>query len=255
MEPIELEICAGSLEDCLKAEKGGAHRVELNSALFLGGLTPTTATLKKVKEQTGLEVICMARPRPGGFCYSPLEKEVLLAEAKELLDAGADGIAFGGLNPDFSLDEELVRDMVVLIRQYPGAKAVFHRAFDLHPNPKQAMQMLIDLGVDRVLTSGQKATAPKGAALLHDLQKEFGSQIEILAGSGIRPENAQAFLKASGIRQIHASCKTLQTDPTAAAGEISYGYLPSPNECAYEAADENAIRELADLLMHLQAED
>ena len=126
---LMLEICSGSYEDCLRAERGGARRVELNSALFLGGLTPSIATVKKVLENTSLEVIAMVRPRGAGFCYLDSEFEVMMQDAKEMLDLGVHGLAFGFLKADCTIDVEKTKMMVDLIHQYKKT-AVVHRAID-----------------------------------------------------------------------------------------------------------------------------
>ena len=176
MRPI-VEICCGSYYDAKQAALGGAERIELNSALMLGGLTPTTATLRMVKRDfSKLKVITMVRPRGAGFCYSPEDFEVMEAECKELLENGADGIAFGCLREDASLDQEKMRRMTDLIKSM-GREAVFHRAFDCSADPFAATEQLISMGIDRILTSGLKPKAMEGAELLKKLQQEFGSRI------------------------------------------------------------------------------
>ena len=151
------EVCAGSVQDCINAELGGADRVELNSALYLGGLTPSLAMLKLVKEKTSLKVICMNRPRAAGFCYDDVEIETMFKDAEILLENGADGISFGFLNPDATINITHTKKMVELIHRY-RKKAVFHRAFDCVSDPYVAIQQLIDCGVDRILTSGLQPT-------------------------------------------------------------------------------------------------
>ena len=159
-----IEICCGSYEDAINAYRGGAKRIELNSALYLGGLTPSIATLELIKRNTDLEVICMVRPRDAGFCYSDLEKKQIFAEAKALLERGADGLAFGFLTEDRTIDLESTQKMVNLVHSY-GKTAVFHRAFDCVKDEKTAINELIKLNVNRVLTSGLKATVIEGKEL------------------------------------------------------------------------------------------
>ena len=113
-----IEICCGSYEDALNAYYGGAKRIELNSALYLGGLTPSVASLKLIKETTDLKVICMVRPRGGGFCYSDSEFKQLLGEAKDLLENGADGLAFGFLRENREIDLEKTKILISLIKDY-----------------------------------------------------------------------------------------------------------------------------------------
>ena len=141
--------------DARQAVLGGAGRIELNSGLMLGGLTPTTATLGLVKEQfPKLKVIAMVRPRGAGFCYTRDEFLVMERECESLLEQGADGIAFGCLKEDGSLDEEKNQRLVERIKSF-GREAVFHRAFDCSGDAFGTMEQLISMGVDRVLTSGR----------------------------------------------------------------------------------------------------
>ena len=164
MKPMFWEICCGSAADAIAAWKGGARRVELNSDLFHGGLTPTLGALRVVRrEAPGLRVMCMVRPREGGFCYTDTEYAVMREDARAFLENGADGIVFGFLHEDGTVDEGRTREMRALI----GAReAVFHRAIDVTPDWKAALDTLIDIGVTRVLTSGQRPTVPEGAETL-----------------------------------------------------------------------------------------
>lgn len=243
MKDIKIEVCAGSYRDCVAAKNGGADRVELNGAFALGGLTPTVPVLKKVKQDTGLEVIAMVRPRAGGFCYDTDEKEIMFAEAENLLENGADGLAFGFLNADGSVAVAETRKMVDLIHRYNGT-AVFHRAVDVTPDMTEAMNTLIEAGVDRVLTSGQKAKALEGAAEIARLQEACGDRIQILPGSGINAGNAGEILEKTGVSQLHASCRGYRPDPTTIGEGVSYAYLPAPHEGDFDIADEEAVRAL-----------
>ena len=134
-----LEICCGCLEDVLVADEAGADRIELNSALYLGGLTPSMATLQAVKEGCSLPVVAMVRHRGGGFCYGETEYKLMLKEAELLLQNGADGLAFGFLQEDRNLDVERTKAFVELIHSQ-GKEAVFHRAIDCVPDMEQASE-------------------------------------------------------------------------------------------------------------------
>ena len=182
---IKVEVCANSVQDCLIAQSEGADRIELISASYLGGLTPTTTVLDMVLE-SGVEIpiMAMVRPRGGGFCYSRLEKEQMFREARELLKHGANGIVFGFLTEDRKIDWIETEKMIELCDSF-GAESVFHRAFDCSDEPEYNLQRLIGLGCTRVLTSGLGANVNRGAKLLKYLQEKFGQHIEILAGSGI----------------------------------------------------------------------
>lgn len=240
-----IEVCTGSYQDCLAAWRGGASRVELNSALSVGGLTPGISTLKQVKKETGLRVICMVRPRAAGFCYGEEDAGIMFSDAALLLENGADGIAFGFLKQDGSVEPDLTAKMARLIHSYRG-EAVFHRAFDVTPDPFTAIEQLISCGIDRVLTSGQQAKAMEGIDLIRRLQEKYGNRIEILAGSGMNASNAAEMIRKTGIHQVHSSCKSYLPDPTTVRNGVSYAYLPSPHESDYDAVDETLVRRLAD---------
>jgi copper homeostasis protein len=204
---IKIEICCGNIDDVVKAAEFPIDRIELNSAMELGGLTPTVATLKKAKELTEVAVVCMTRTRTAGFYYTDISYEIMLEDARILLENGADGIVFGFLNKDNTVDIERSRKMVELIKSY-GKEAVFHKAFDQTEDPYQAMEALIKAGVDRVLTDGQSDTdILKGCPLLKDLHEKYGDRIEILPGGGVREENIKEVLELTGIKQIHMSSK------------------------------------------------
>lgn len=238
-----VEICAGGYGDCLAAFRGGAKRVELNSALSVGGLSPSLSVLRRVKAETDLQVICMVRPRAAGFCYDEEETAIMLDEASLFLSEGADGIAFGFLNADKTVDERKTEQMAKLILQN-GKEAVFHRAFDITPDADAAMETLLSCGIDRVLTSGQKKTAMEGKELLCRLQKRYGGRIEILAGGGVNAGNAAELLLQTGLRQIHSSCKSYRTDLTTEGKSVSYAYLQPPHTMEYDAVREETVREL-----------
>ena len=238
------EVCAGSVQDCINAQLGGADRVELNSALHLGGLTPSLAMLKLVKEKTSLKVICMDRPRAAGFCYDDVEIETMFEDAKILLENGADGISFGFLNSDATINVTETKKMVELIHQYQK-EAVFHRAFDCVDDPMHAIKQLIDCGVDRILTSGLQPTAMQGASVLEKLQSEFGNRIELLAGSGINANNIRAIKEQTGLHQFHGSCKEWCKDSTTTVGNVSYAYHESDDyDCVSLEKVKSIVQEL-----------
>lgn len=246
MKPV-FELCAGSYEDCLSAQKYGASRIELNSALSLGGLTPSETLLRRVKENCSLPVICMVRPREGGFFYSSDEIILMFEQAENLLLAGADGIAFGFLNEDRTINEEETRRMIDLIHVF-GKQAVFHRAIDVCQNYEEAIKCLIRLGADRILTSGQRSSAIDGTERLKEIQEKYGQQIEILPGAGISDQNAVQLLEDTGLHQVHASCKGYICDPTTRAGEVSYSAYPGEYASCFMQADPEKIQKLAGAL-------
>ena len=244
MERI-IEVCCGGYYDALQAYKGGAKRIELNSALHLGGLTPTIGSLILTKQNTDLKVICMDRPRSAGFHYDEIDFETMKADAHALMRNGADGIAFGCLDAEGNIDVEQTRQIIEIIRNYHG-EVVFHRAFDCVADPYQSIEILIDLGVDRILTSGLKAKAMQGKDLIRDLQKKYGDRIELLAGSGMNASNAKEMMDDTGIFQVHSSCKNWKYDPTTTGQEVSYGFTASPHDNDYDVVDETLVRQLVE---------
>jgi len=242
-----LEVCCGSYYDCLEAYKGKADRVELNSALYMGGLTPSIASLILTKQNTDLKVICMARPRGAGFCYEGEDYETLLLDAKIMLEYGADGIAFGCLQDDGNINESQTKEVINLIKSFGKDKeAVFHRAFDCVPDPFEAAETLINLGADRILTSGLEAKAEQGAELIRKLQRSCGDKIQILPGSGVSSKNAKQLMEYTGVTQLHSSCKTWLKDRTTTQNHVSYAY--NDDDYAYDTVDSGLVEKLAKIV-------
>jgi len=187
------------------------------------------------------------RPRGGGFCYSEDEFEVMLKDARILLEHGADGIVFGFLHSDATLDTKRTAQMVELIHSY-GKEAVFHRAIDCVKDIDNGLQQLIELKVDRVLTSGGMNTAWEGKEVIGRLQRKYGNQIEILPGAGLRKENALDFLAVAGITQLHSSCKGYHTDPTAKGSHVSYAYNTGAHELDVEVVNLEEVIALRKLI-------
>ena len=247
MQPILLEICCGSAGDAIEAAAGGADRVELCSALFLGGMTPSLGSLLEVKQRTQIPVIAMNRPRQAGFCYSPTEFAVMERDAELLLEHGADGIVFGVLNADGTID---VKRTLNLRERIGARQAVFHRAFDVTPDPFRALEKLIDLGVTRVLTSGQKNAAPDGAKLIKQLLERAKGRIEVLPGAGITVDNVRQLVQQTGCTQVHLTAFAEQQDPsTLTNADIYFGSANGPEESKYDRTDGKYVRRMKQELM------
>lgn len=207
---IKIEICCGGYEDCLTALKFPIDRIELNSALELGGLTPTIATLRNIKKITDIPICCMVRNRGGDFNYSDKEFELMYEDGLTLLENGADGLVFGCLKLNKEIDKEKTYKIVELAHKY-SKQAIFHKAFD-ETNMLSEVNNLISLGVDRILTSGglNYPDIMKGANILKKLNDNYAKEIEILPGGGVRKENIVSLLKKTGIKQIHMSASTIK---------------------------------------------
>ena len=208
IKDIAIEICIGNVDDAIRASRYPIDRIELNSALELGGLTPSIETLKYLKSKIDIDICCMVRPRGGDFYYTETEFEVMLKDAKNLLEAGADGIVFGFLNEDGTVNRTRTTKICELIASYQK-QAVFHKAFDETPDKDEAAQTLIDCGVSRVLTSGG-AVYPyilDGCQVINRLYRKFGEQLQFLPGGGVRVENIKEVVTVAGSGQIHMTAK------------------------------------------------
>lgn len=242
MKNYLLEVCCGSVEDVLQAQKGGADRVELNSCLFHGGLTPSIGELIAAKHLSNLPVMAMVRPRQGGFLYTDAEYRTALADAEQLLAHGADGLVFGFLNADGSLDARRTRELVSLAGD---KQKVFHRAIDVVGDWKATLGALIDLGVTRVLTSGQAPDAWYGAEVIRQMIDFAQGAIEILPGGGVTLRNMDAILEKTGCAAIHVAKFRQYTDPSTAGNpEIFYGGALYPPEDRYDVIDGDYVAEV-----------
>lgn len=227
-KPYLLEICCGSAEDAIRAFSAGADRAELNMALPFGGLTPSLGMLEAVKSRADGPVICMVRPRIGGFCYSELEFDGMLRDIRAFRAAGADGIAFGVLHEDGSLDLERCKRV---IEAADGMETAFHRAFDSVPGDLcEAAASLADIGVMRILTSGGKSSAPEGSETIREIVRAVGDRIGVLAGGGVRPHNALQLLRETGCREIHCSFHTVGYDRSTLGGVVRFRPASLPPE-------------------------
>ncbi|WP_296382124.1 copper homeostasis protein CutC [Winogradskyella sp.] len=201
---MKLEICANSYQSVKNAQEAGAHRIELCQELSVGGITPSYGLLKQVKENLKIPIFVLIRPRAGNFVYSEDEFEIMKHDIQLCKDLCCDGIVAGVLNSDKTIDVERTKELIELSKPLPFT---FHRAFDEVANPKKALNQLIDLGVERVLTSGQEVSAEKGLKLLNELNIISKNRIIILAGGGINSENANKF-KTIRLIEIHASASS-----------------------------------------------
>ena len=208
-----MEICADNLESVANAVEAGAARIELCSALTNGGLTPTLGLMKAVKAMVnrGTKVHVLVRLRGGDFCYSESEIKVMAFDAAHLVNEGeADGVVFGCLDTNGDVDVVGCRAFMKYLRENcsKNVSTTFHRAFDVARNPMEAAAQIVELGFDRILTSGQQASAVEGKELLRDLATKY--KLKILPGGGISETNLeelQSFLHPF-VDEFHASAKT-----------------------------------------------
>ena len=199
----KIEICANSVESAVKAQEGGAYRVELCAGIPEGGTTPSFGDIRMARQllyETKLHVII--RPRGGDFLYTALEQEIMLHDIKVARQLGADGVVFGCLTAEGEIDMPAMRK---LMNAVGDMNVTFHRAFDMCRNPKEALEQIIELGCSRILTSGQEANAVKGIPLLKELVSQADGRIIIMPGCGVNPNNILQIAEETGATEFHFS--------------------------------------------------
>ena len=202
----KIEICANSVESAVKAQEGGAYRVELCAGIPEGGITPSFGEIRMARQllqQTKLHVII--RPRGGDFLYSQLEQEIMLHDIKVARQLGADGVVFGCLTAEGNVD---VPAMKKLMNAVGDMSVTFHRAFDMCRNPKEALEQIIELGCTRILTSGLEPNAVQGIPLLKQLVEQADGRIIIMPGCGVNPSNILQIAEETGAHEFHFSGRT-----------------------------------------------
>lgn len=239
-----LEICTGDPVGIEAAIAGGADRIELCSGLAEGGLTPSIGAIRYAASRP-VTVNVLIRPRPGDFVYNPVEIELMVADIEEAVRCGADGIVVGALTPDGDVDMDACRRF---IEASQGRNATFHRAFDVCRNPFQALEDVISLGFDRILTSGQASDALQGADIISRLHDKAAGRIRIMAGAGVKPENAAEILTLSRCDDLHASARSLIPSGMAQnSGEASMGSADT-SDGSRMATDRNIVAQLKSIL-------
>lgn len=205
MKKYQFEVCANSVESCLAAQTGGANRVELCAGIPEGGTTPSYGEISMAREildTTRLHVII--RPQGGDFLYSPIEVKTMLKDIEIARKLGVDGVVFGCLTANGEIDSTAMQELMLASQ---GLSVTFHRAFDVCCNPKEALEQIIELGCNRILTSGQQATAEQGIPLLKELQEQAAGRIILLAGCGVNENNIARIAQETGIQEFHFSAR------------------------------------------------
>jgi len=234
-----LEVAANSVASALAAEAGGAARVELCSALEVGGLTPSHATIATVMERLHIPVHVLIRPRAGDFVYDDLECEVMRRDIETCKVLGCAGVVIGVLTAAGDLDMPRCRGLMDAAR---GTSVTFHRAFDFVRDPKHTLEAIIALGCDRLLTSGQGADALAGAPLIRRLVEQAHGRITIMPGGGIDARNIAAIAQATGAHEFHASAKVRVADRMRHAGIGGMGGGDWQTDAAQVRARVEALR-------------
>lgn len=249
-ENFQFEVCANGVESCLAAQKGGAHRVELCAGIPEGGTTPSYGEMllaRKFLTTTRLHVII--RPRGGDFLYSELEMERMIADIDVAREIGADGVVFGCLTEGGEIDIE--KNQLLMARS-KGLSTTFHRAFDRCKNPQKALEQLIELGFDRILTSGAQSTAEQGVALLKTLHEQAAGRITVLAGCGVNENNIYKIYEATRVREYHFSAREkIHSHMTYSNPNVYMGDPQAEEDCRM-VTTERRVRATIDCLLNTQ---
>jgi copper homeostasis protein len=233
-----LEICAGSVESAIAARDGGAARIELCAALEIGGTTPSAGLIAEARKIEGIVLNVIIRPRGGDFLYNEHEAACMEQDIRTCRQLGADGVVIGALTAEGDIDTALCKR---LIDAADGMSITFHRAFDMCRDPKRALEELIAIGCDRVLTSGQAATAEAGLPLLKELVQQAAGRISIMPGCGVNSGNAARILQATAAVEIHASArKSVGSGMLFRHSGVSMG-TPGSDEYARKETDANEV--------------
>jgi copper homeostasis protein len=204
---INLEVCANSIESALAAQDGGAIRVELCDNLAAGGTTPSPGQITVARKLLNIQLYVLIRPRGADFLYSDIEYESMVADVRYCIEAGCDGIVIGLLNADGTVDKERCSKLVQMAKG-AGLGVTFHRAFDMCADQPKALEEIIEMGVERILTSGGKSTAIEGARVIAELVEKAAGRISIMAGSGITEINVADLVLFTGVTEVHGTLQT-----------------------------------------------
>lgn len=234
-----IEACVNSAISAIEARKGGADRVELCENLHDGGTTPGFGSILLARKKLDIGLFVMIRPRGGDFLYSEEEFEIMKEDILAAKRAGADGVVFGILQPDGAIDTGRMQLLAGLARPMG---ITCHRAFDMTADPFMAMEDLIRLGIDRILTSGQAATAPEGAALIRELVARSAGRIAIMPGSGVKEHNVRQLVEATGVKEVHIHLERQEPSRMVFRQQSVFMGIPDQSEFHHVITDCDRIR-------------
>jgi len=238
---FQLEICCFNIQSALIAQDAGAHRVELCADPAGGGTTPSLGVIKTAREKLHIQLYPIIRPRDGDFLFDDEEFEIMIRDISFCKQAGCDGIVIGMLNADGTIDKKRCAKLVELA--YPLG-VTFHRAFDRAVNPFEAMEDILSIGCERILTSGQKPTAIEGAMLLNELVRQAENRIIIMPGSGIRAKNIAELIEKTTAEEFHTSARIF--------GKSGMEFINEnlKESDSFTIADKNEITQIIHLLVN-----
>lgn len=202
-----LEVCADSVSNALIAQSAGAQRVEFCAGLPEGGVTPSPAQIEIARKLLHIKLYVLIRPRGGDFLYNDTEFEIMKSDIHFCGKTGCDGVVIGMLRTDGTVDEERCGELIRIARQY-AMGVTFHRAFDRSADLFQALEAVIQLGCERILTSGGYDTAIDGVEIIRELTEKANGRIIIMPGSGITPENAGEIIQKTCLKELHGTFRS-----------------------------------------------
>lgn len=248
MKDFTLEVCVDSLESALAAEKGGANRIELCSALVIGGITPSPSLFESIRKVSNIKINVLIRPRFGDFCYSTDEFENILEDVKLFRNLGVNGVVIGCLLPDGNLD--IIR--MKLLKEAAGPLSItLHRAFDMCLDPIKVIHQCKEIGINTILTSGQRDSCLLGAENLARFVKEAGAEVDILAGGGISASVIKEIQPKTGLTHFHMSGKITQSSQMIYRKDQVHMGLPSLSEYEIWKTDSKKIEEAYKVLKNI----
>ncbi|NDV80953.1 copper homeostasis protein CutC [Bacteroides sp. 51] len=246
----QFEICANSVESCLAAQEGGAHRVELCAGIPEGGTTPSYGEIAMARELLDIKLHVIIRPRGGDFLYTEQEIQIMERDIQMAHQLGVDGVVFGCLTPNGHIDKTKTKR---LIESAQGLSVTFHRAFDVCADPYLALNDLIELGVNRILTSGQQPTALQGLSLIKELIQKANNRIITLPGSGINKSNIRQIAMESGAKEFHFSAReNRNSNMIHRSTQVSMNSPGMPDEYMQSVTTAQRVRETINALEAIQ---
>ncbi len=237
---LTIEICVNSAMSAIEAQKGGAQRVELCENLWEGGTTPSAGTIALARKHLTIQLFVIIRPRGGDFLYSDVEFEIMKHDIRTAKELGADGIVTGILTADGKVDKPRMQELKALAAPLP---ITFHRAFDMAADPFETLEDCIELGMERVLTSGHEKSAIEGMELIAELVKKANGRIRIMPGAGINEKNVRKLVEYTGVQEVHFSAmKMIDSEMDYRQANVFMGGIMRPPEFLITVTDSAKVQ-------------
>jgi len=244
---ISLEVCANSINSALAAQQGGAIRVELCDNLKEGGTTPSAGQITLARKLLHIKLYVLIRPRSGDFLYNDIEFQTMQSDISYCIEAGCDGIVIGILKADGTIDKERNLELVRMAKQF-GLGVTFHRAFDMCTDQYQALEDIIELGCERILTSGGKSTAMEGSTVLAHLVEKAAGRISIMAGAGVNEHNVADLVHYTGVQEVHSSARSMVASKMQFHNDHIVMGSSLDDEYSFDQTDPGRVKQLIKLI-------